>query len=156
MSKKKIEIYHANLLKRYVEREKHSEDNNKNKLDVLAETGLIESVCVGVIDSGFDETADGEHDIGAVHDNEKIKLPNIQGKETFKDVLISDELDIEQQEQVRLLVEEFQDVLTDMPGEINLVEHELNLTSSDPIRTKQYPLPHALQKKVREEAETML
>jgi len=100
----------------------------------MEETDLIESVCVGVIDSGFNETADVEHDIGAVE--EIIELPNIQGKETFKDVLISDELDIEQQEMVKSLVEEFQDVLTDVTGETNLDEHEMNLLSGDPVRTK--------------------
>jgi len=54
------------------------------------------------------------------------------------------------------LLEEFQDVLTDVPGLTALGEHSINLTSMDPVHSKPYPIPHAMQEVVEKELETML
>ena len=57
---------------------------------------------------------------------------------------ISKGLSKEQERQVKELLEEFQDI----PGETNLIEHRINLTSEQPVRTKQYPLPFAMTETV--------
>ena len=69
---------------------------------------------------------------------------------------ICKDLSKQQENQVKELLEEFKDVLTDIPGETNLIEHKINLTSDQPIRTKQYPLPFAMSQTVKEETKKML
>ena len=43
-----------------------------------------------------------------------------------------------------------------MPGETNLIKQEIQLTSHQPIRTNQYPLPFAMMETVRAETKKML
>ena len=69
---------------------------------------------------------------------------------------ISKDLSKQQENQVKELLEEFKDVLTYIPGETNLIEHKINLTSDQPLRTKQYPLPFAMSQTVKEETKKML
>ena len=85
-----------------------------------------------------------------------VTIPELKGKETVADVKISKGLSKEQEIQVKELLEEFQDVLTDIPSETNLIEHRINLTSEQPVRTKQYPLPFAMTETVKEETKKML
>ena len=54
------------------------------------------------------------------------------------------------------MLKELTDVLTDVPGETNLVQHKIKLTSDQPVRTKQYPLPFALTETIKEETKKML
>ena len=51
---------------------------------------------------------------------------------------------------------DFKDVLTDIPGGTNLGKHVIKLTDQKPIRSKPYPIPHALRNGVNKEIETML
>ena len=44
------------------------------------------------------------------------------------------------------VLEEFQDVFTDVRGLTNLGKHSITLTTEEPIRSKPYSLPHAMQK----------
>ena len=76
--------------------------------------------------------------------------------ETYKDVRINSELTEEQKGEVMELLEEFQDVFTDVPGLTNLGEHSITLTTEEPIYSKPYSLPHAMQKEVEKELDNML
>jgi len=76
--------------------------------------------------------------------------------ETIKDVRINPELTEQQRMEVMELSEEFQDVFTGVPGLTTLGEHSINLTSMDPVYSKPYPIPHAMQEVVEKELETML
>ena len=44
------------------------------------------------------------------------------------------------------VLEEFQDVFTDVSGLTNLGEHLITLTTEEPINSKLYSLPYAMQK----------
>jgi len=44
------------------------------------------------------------------------------------------------------VLEEFQDVFTDVPGLTNLGEHSITLTTDERINSKLYSLPYAMQK----------
>ncbi len=120
--KGKIKIFHANLLRQYIVRETSTPTHSGAVLDLVA---IIED----------------EDDSGCVFDNEQLAdMFNTQvGKETYKDVLISPDLSNEQREQLKRFLAEYQDVLTDIPGMTNLVEHSIELTSSEPVRSKPYP-----------------
>ena len=43
-----------------------------------------------------------------------------------------------------------------MPGETDVVQHQIRLTDDTPIRCKPYPLPCAMREELRDEVDTML
>ena len=52
----------------------------------------------------------------------------------------------ESQAEIQQLLTEVSDVLTDYPGTTNIVEHEIVVTSSQHVRSRQYPAPDSLKK----------
>ena len=165
----KERVYHANLLRRYIERGKESCDN---ALDAEITAGLAEfaeQICVSVIE---------ETDLyGADHSETNVKedmptnsldsyiegkisldisLPWLQPTETVEDVQINPELSPEKKEQLRSLVREFSDVLTDLPGITSITEHEIKLMTDEPVRSKPYPVPHAMKDTMKSEIDSML
>jgi hypothetical protein len=80
----------------------------------------------------------------------------VQG-ETFEDVVISDHLTQTQTAQLKSVLKEYQDILTDKPGTVIGVEpHTIHLNSDKPIRIKPYPLPFAKKAVVEKEIQVML
>ena len=130
-------------------------DYGHNWTDTHAQ-GLLEIVCTGVTDSSIDRQDDGDVSESSVNEEELIELPEFQGKETVADVRINPELSATQLAEVSQLLEDFKDVLTDVPGETNLIEHEIKLVSDQPVRTKQYPLPFSMTETIKDETEKML
>lgn len=61
-----------------------------------------------------------------------------------------------QREEVLELLTTHKDVFSEVPGKTNLLECRLQLTTSDPINTQQYPLPFAMKEIVEKEVEEML
>ena len=43
-----------------------------------------------------------------------------------------------------------------MPGETDVIQHQIRLTDDTPIRCKPYPLPYAMQEELRNQVDTML
>ena len=82
--------------------------------------------------------------------------PALKATEGPQKVHISEELTESQQAEMKSLLCEYPDVLTDLPGRTNTCVHDIQITSTEPFRRKQYPIPHALQGTVREEVESML
>ena len=62
----------------------------------------------------------------------------------------------QQQEDVGKILTEFKDVLSDLPNLTHLAQHEIHLTTSDPIRNKSYQIPFALRESVRDEIKKMI
>ena len=127
----RVKMFHANMLKRYVERER-KEDTE-------------------------------EHEFGAVviEDNQDVEVRHGteysgEQKETYKDVNVNPELSHEQKKEIEELLVEFGDIFTDVPKVTNLGEHSIEITSTDPVRTKAYPLPFALRDEVNREIDAML
>ena len=115
----KIKPFHANLLKKYISRKNElgvESNNGHNWTDTHAQ-GLLEIACTGVIDSSIDRQDDGDVSESSVNEEELIELPEFQGKETVADVRINPELSATQLAEVSQLLEDFKDVLTDVPGE---------------------------------------
>ena len=189
----KERIYHANLLRKYIERESETGEKGKTGFEgsVTGETGKtgfeesdtneeveadtdtegdVEQVCVAVIDEEeCDDTSQGAGSSEKeMHQNShldsylrgktdlSIELPRLEAKETIDDIRINPDLSPEQQEQLKCLVREFSDVLTDLPGQTSVVEHEIKLISEEPVRSKPYPVPHALKDTIRAEIDSML
>jgi len=126
----RVKLFHANMLKLYVERPKVGE---------------------------------GVEVVGAalVEDSQEIEVGQItelvtEQKEDFQQVNINPELSVERKEEVTDLLREFSDVFTDVPKITTLGSHSIQLTSSEPIRSKAYPLPFALREAVDKEIDSML
>jgi hypothetical protein len=157
----KVKTYHANLLKGYLERQQGEEGTvaASGVEPWYASSGLIESpggsqsglmtkVCAAVIEQ--------EPDVGAVDNEGLLDLPPTHATESVADVKIGTNLTAKQKAELDLLLAEFADVLTDVPGQTNLAEHSIMLTSEEPIRSKPYPTPHAMRDTVRNEVTKML
>ena len=138
---RKVKIFHANLLKRYYEREPEKMENEISKLAGIA---VIEDEEVG--------------EIGAIDDEHLLELDYAErtGKESYLDVDISEGLTPEQRKEVQELVYEYRDIFTERPGTTDLVEHEIEVITPHPVRVAPYPIPYAKQEVVQREVEAML
>ncbi|XP_071487443.1 uncharacterized protein [Diadema antillarum] len=136
----KERTYHANLLKRYIGREDEKVDDLENE-----NQGQLEANYVSVVDDQVD-------DDGSV----PLSFPSIEASESVHDVKCSDELDEEKMKEVKSLLLEFSDVMTDVPGRTDIIEHAIELKTNEPIRSRPYPVPRSLKETIREEVNTML
>ena len=83
-------------------------------------------------------------------------LPTNHHQETYKDILISPDLNFIQQEELAKLVRQFDKVFTDRPGKTNLVEHDIRLTDDTAVRQPMYPTPFALRETIEKEVRELL
>jgi len=67
-------------------------------------------------------------------------------KSDKSDVKVNSELTEEQIGEVMKVLEELEDVFTDVPGLTNLGKHPITLTTEEPINSKLYSLPHAMHR----------
>ena len=114
-------------------------------------SGLMTQVCVAVID---EEMAEDQQD--NLQRNIKVDLPNVHAQESLDDIKINPELSESQKAELRNLVTEFKDVITDIPGSTDLIEHEIRLNSNEPVRSKPYTAPYALNKCIKDKIKSML
>lgn len=133
----KVKTYHANLLKKYIERED-------------TERPVDGQVSVAVLEESMTEEIDAESSITLMTN------PDETNGESSADIHISDYLSDEQKKEVNRLVNEFPDVFTDRPGLTSLIEHDIRTTTEIPVRLKPYPIPFAMVEKVNEEVKRML
>jgi len=87
---------------------------------------------------------DESEEVQQVKENLNMELYNTMQKETYKDVHVSDALNEEQRDRVWQLVEEFQDIFSDVPKVTSMAEHRIQLNSSEPIRSRAYKLLYHL------------
>ena len=86
-------------------------------------------------------------------------MPDLEGyrqKEGVRDVKLGDELPEDQRCVLKDLVRRYSDVYTDMPGETDVIQHEIKLADDMPIRCKPYPLLYAMREELRNEVDAML
>lgn len=94
--------------------------------------------------------------VDSVDKQDSILMPSITQTDTVKDIKFSERLTTELLEAANILCESLTDVLTDIPGTTNLVEHKINVTSSEPVRVKPYPVPFYTERTISEEVQKML
>ena len=85
------------------------------------------------------EEDDNESDENSLED---CTFPSNKEIETYQDVSISDELTDKQRKEVRELLAKYPDVLTSIPGKTELLEHDIKLSTAEPVRSKGYPIPY--------------
>jgi len=146
----KVKTYHINMLKRYFHRENEQKDVlrnvDKGKQEAIITNGVgsenqeinkAASVACVLEDLETDEPV-------AVNDADTLPLYNLKQKETVKDVIINPELKTD----IREILNEYQDIFSDVPKVTNLIEHKVQLTGTEPVKHKSYPIPYKMQKDI--------
>ena len=82
-----------------------------------------------------------------------ILPPQKTQSQSVKDVNFPECLTPEQLQTVESQCDSYRDVFTNIPGTTNLVKHKIELTSSDPIQLKQYPIPFNTESIIGEKVE---
>ena len=135
----KTKTYHINMLKKYISRE--PEGNVVPVDDTDGATVAVASVIHQDVDPELGEVPD---------------LEGYRQREGVRDVKLGDELPEDQRRVLEDLVRRYPDVFTDMPGETDVIQHQIRLSDDTPIRCKPYPLPYAMREELRNEVDTML
>ena len=148
----KTRTFHANLLKLYIERQESDDKQTGGQISLVSvpsphpddSQGSLSMVNSVVIDCSTDEQ-------GEISD-----MPNVQAKEGPSDVDISTDLSQDQQDQVRDILSSFPDVLTDLPGYTNILQHDIKLSTDIPVRMKSRSIPYSMIDTVNQEVDQML
>ena len=83
------------------------------------------------------------------------EMPEI-GMETYLNVPISDELMESPARELKRLLEEYEEIFSDVPGLTQLEEHFITLNTDAPIRKKSYPVPFAKVTEIETEVKKMM
>ena len=142
--KDKLKVYHANLLKAYIERE---EELRKAAASITE--GLVMSItCSGEV-SGLE--LDPDNDVNG--------FPEIGGyvvKECIADVKTGPGLNDTERAEFLDLAQGFSSLFTEAPGTTNLAQNHINLTSGEPIRSKPYPVPYSMRKSLKKDIDDIM
>ena len=145
-----VKTYHINMLKRYYHRESpteptfdgsrvssNSDDNDIINADQDVDHQAASVACV-IEEEVSDEAMSGK-------DVEALPLYNVRQKETVDDVIVNPQLSAEQRSQVKDLLVEHKEIFSDVTHHI---EHKVELTESEPVKRKPYPIPYKMQEAV--------
>ena len=130
-----VNTYHANMLKLYVERQ-----------DVM-------SHCLMSVEasSTVDEEVENEE-----FSLDECAFPTAKQPESYNDVSICEALTSEQRSDVETFIRQYLDVFTSLPGRTDQIGHNIKLLTSDPIRSKGYPIPFKTRDVMESEIKEML
>ena len=153
-----LKTFHANMLKRYFEREvdetqKKTRSDSEARTEIGAQATIVDER--DIVDESELEMSHPE-DSNPMSYKVGIQLPVLEPTETIKDVNLSSDMNDSQLSQAKSLLASFSDVLTDVPGRTNLGHHSIKVTSTDPIRQRPYPVPHAMKDTIEKETQKML
>ena len=140
----RITTFHANLLKLYLHRDDHP--------DVGAP---FELVSVSVVEDD-DVSDDDDLTVRRMSNENLLHIPTTKRTHGVDDVSVDTNLNDVQRRQAFSLLCEFEDVLTDVSGVTHAGHHDIKLTHNEPIRSRPYPLPHAIRQVVKDEIKEMM
>jgi hypothetical protein len=156
----KVKTFHANMLKKYIER-KNSDDVKDQKQELGGDDdGDDKEDSVGgpvlhLTAASIIETSIGGSN-GAVDDEELQELGPTAPKETVADVVLGEQLTEEQRVQLEELIHRYEHIFTDVPCDSDLTEHQIEVTSKEPIRSKPYAIPYNVRESLKEDIQAML
>ena len=129
-------IYHLNRVTRFMERNRQSigVDNNENITHGGAAVVITE-------DNG---------------EGEEFVVPTIEVKDKHSELDINNDLERAQKDEIKKMVEEFTEVISDIPGKTTVGEHIIKLVNKKPITLKPYTIPSHMAGKLKEEINLML
>lgn len=129
----KTKTYHANMLKKYYRRASYAEERPST------------SCSAAVIEY---EPDDGEQD-------SELYVMETKQTENYKDLKINENLKPEETKQLKNLINEYKLIFSNIPGDTNLKEHSINLTSDEPVVCKPYPVPFTIRDNLKKNMEEM-
>ena len=132
-----LHTYHANILRLYVERKTEA---SHCLLSAEASIPLREE----------NEDESDEYSL------EECTFPSNKEIETYRDVSISVELTDEQRKEVKKILAKYPDVLTSIPGKTELLEHDIKLSTAEPVRSKGYLIPYKTREIMDSEIDEMI
>ena len=164
---RKRKTYHVNMLKQFNERQEMPEETSDDKYIRENERGedvederVTSNMEHGEVASNDDNEViigntvvlkDGEAD-----DPEMIDVCPLSSNESWQAVNINPQLTEKQTNEIKQLLQEESDVLTTLPGQTELEQHTITLTTEEPIRAKLYPIPYTQREVIRKEVEEMI
>ena len=141
--KGKERVYHANLLKKYFERE-----------DPVPVGAVAVEVNADISKSGHVKSEAEEVD--PVDGVDFLEIGGYVAKESIKDVATGDNLTDEQRAEFIDLASQFQSLFTEAPGTTSLAQHHIKLTSDQPVRSSPYPVPYSLRESLKRDITDMM
>lgn len=141
--KGKSKTYHVNMLKRYHVRP--PEEKSELKAGIVE---MVECATMGLIILDDEEQVD-----------ENAEFPELsmrEQKEFLDDVQLGEQLNSEQTNETNRVLKKYEEIFSDKPGNSTVIEHEIKLTTSDPIRSKAYKLPFTVRESLKSDIEDML
>ena len=141
--KGKERVYHANLLKKYFERE-----------DSVPVGAVAVEVNADISKSGLVKSEAEEVD--PVDGVDFLEIGGYVAKESIKDVATGDNLTDEQRAEFIDLASQFQSLFTEAPGTTSLAQHHIKLTSDQPVRSRPYPVPYSLRESLKKDITDMM
>ena len=127
-------IYHINMLKQY-----HQRDDNSDPITKPDQGSKV--VAIAVV---------------ADEDDSLFPHSSVESCETLRDVKIDSNLTEEQKYDLSKVLHGCNSMYTDLPGETNQIFHSIDVTSTSPVRSGPYNVPHARKNVIREEVSKML
>jgi len=159
VSPDKVKTYHINMLKRYCHCENPTEptfngsraSSNSDDNDVINENQNVDHQAASVACGIKEEVSD---EVMSDKDVEALPLYNVRLRKTVDDVIVNPQLSAEQRNQVKDLLVEYKEI-SDVPWVTHLIEHKVELTESEPVKRKPYPMPYKMQGVIDKEIEDM-
>ena len=149
LNRKVKKTFHINMLKEWIDRNEDSfqadaAETPSNMIAYYENTGkdAVSNIVLGCDDD--------------INNVVSIENPLLTPTESISDIKINDQLDKNQINELQTIFQSFSDVLTDVPGKTNLIDHDVVLKSEIPVAKKAYMLPYSLREKVKQEIDNMV
>ena len=156
---KRIKTYHVNMLKPYFERKSDVESFGDITTKPEETKTIQTSVGIAGKHAGSNSEvheSDSFDDKPIVDEEELLELGSHGQKKTLRDVKLDLGLTKSQEENVWQVLEAYDSVFTDVLGKSNVIQQQITLTASTPIRSKPHPLPYAIRENLKTEIQEML
>ena len=151
-------VYHINLLKRYVRRA--GVTANATTVDEPVETVFSGGTLFCAHAVVLDESIVAPADVETESKISLVKNPNIITVKTrclqVSKPTICKTLDDSQRNDMGRVIAQFSGVLSELPGHTKTVSHSIKLKTTAPVRSKVYPIPFHLRSVFDEEVDSLL
>ena len=141
---KRIKTYHVHMLKPYFESTSDVESFGDTITEQEITKTIQTSICIAGNYAGSNSEvhkSDSYDDKRSVDEEELLELGSHGQKElTLRDVKLGLGLTKSQEENVWQVLGAYDNVFTDVPWKSNVIQHQITLTDSTPIRSKPYSL----------------
>ena len=122
-------MFHANMLRKDLVRKTIDKE-----MVILCGCRHLEIATGGMAENDYLEEPDT-----CEERSDDIKYCPLRATQTWEDVKISADLSEDKQREVKQLLEEYSDVLTNIPGKTNLAECNIELTDDIPLELRHTP-----------------